>query len=380
VKARKALPFVLAALGLLFVAVLAASPNQDATPFAPDSTSPTGTKALVQLLQSFGANLDVTTDQPPTSADIALALPNTVPEERGDALRAWVGQGHTLVVADPESPLSAPPATGVSVVTSPVLQGDCDVSALARVGALGVEDDNGSSPISGRLFPVPQGATACYTQKPFSFGPSNDDRREAVLVVEPMGRGQIVSLGVPSIWTNQGLGDQDNAALATALLAPRQGTQVAVLQLPSGTVAHTTLSSLISIGVKLAFLQLVLALIVYLFFRGRRLGKPIVEEQPVQIPGSELVSAVGNLLQQTRSPDRAAVLLRADLRRRLGERLGLPVGTSPEVLAATVEARTGIAQDEVLPVVADFSCSTDAELLALTARVDELRREVLGGR
>jgi hypothetical protein len=100
----------------------------------------------------------------------------------------------------------------------------------------------------------------------------------------------------------------------------------------------------------------------------------------VPIPGSELVSAVGNLLQQTKSPDRAAAVLRADLRRRLGERLGLPPGTSPEIVAASIEARAGRPQADVLPVVADLPCPTEADLLALSARIDELRRHVLGGR
>jgi len=131
--------------------------------------------------------------------------------------------------------------------------------------------------------------------------------------------------------------------------------------------------------VKLALVQLVLAFVVYAIFRGRRLGKPVLEPQPVQIPGSELVSAVGNLLQQTKSPDRAAAVLRFDLRRRLCERLGLPGTVSAEVIAASVEARTGIAQETSLPLLVDLPCTTEPQLLDLAGGLDDLRRAVLGG-
>jgi hypothetical protein len=373
---------IAAVIGVLVIAFLAGAPNEEGTPYDPGSTSPTGTKALVQLLGRLGATVDVTSDQPPSS-DIAIAFPNTIPDERDDALRSWVSAGHTLVVADPNSSLVPPEGasneTPTGLVHATVDQGACSVDAVNDARTISVTDDIDAA-ATGRFFPIPTGASGCFTERTTSFGQPGAGDLVAVLVVQPMGRGQIVSMGLPAAFTNAHLDEADNAVLAAALLAPRPGSSVAVLQLPAGTVGHVSLSSLVSIGIKLALLQLVIALIVYLFFRGRRLGKPIAEPQPVQIPGSELVSAVGNLLQQTKSPDRAAVVMRRDLRARLIERLGLPPATSPEVLAATVEARVGIPQDDVLPVVTDLACPSEQELLTLSGQIDDLRRRVLGTR
>ena len=61
----------------------------------------------------------------------------------------------------------------------------------------------------------------------------------------------------------------------------------------------------------------------FALWKGRRLGRPVAETQPVQIAGSELVVAVGNLMQKAGRPEAAASQLRDDLRRDLTSRLGL---------------------------------------------------------
>jgi hypothetical protein len=141
----------------------------------------------------------------------------------------------------------------------------------------------------------------------------------------------------------------------------------------------TSVSDLISIGVRLAFLQAALAFGVYAWWRARRLGPPVLETQLVQIGGSELVAAVGNLLQQTRDPDRAARLLRADLRRRLCERLGLPPGASADVIAEVTAARGGVDRGRVARAVSDIPVRTEDELLDLARDIDIIRTEVLHG-
>jgi len=118
---------------------------------------------------------------------------------------------------------------------------------------------------------------------------------------------------------------------------------------------------------------------VYAWWRARRLGAPVLEPQPVQIAGSELVSAVGNLLQQTRDPDRAARLLRADLRRRLVERVGLPPGAPAEVIAEVTSARSGVDRARVARAVSDIPVRTEDELLDLARDIDVIRTEVLHG-
>jgi hypothetical protein len=170
--------------------------------------------------------------------------------------------------------------------------------------------------------------------------------------------------------------------LAARLLVPADDTSTSILQPDAGSDGGTdrSLGDVLGRGVRLAILQLFVAFVVYALYRARRLGPPILEPQPVEIDGSELVVAVGQLLQQSARPEHAADLLRADTRRRLGERVGVPTGASPAVLADVVAARTTLDPDEVRRLLVDAPVTDDAALLALARDLDSLRQEVLHGR
>ncbi|MEZ5141727.1 MAG: DUF4350 domain-containing protein [Acidimicrobiales bacterium] len=364
-RGARVLPFVLLGIALVLVAVVAGQPNQAGQPYDPDSNGKTGTKGLVGVLEELGARVQVTDRLPPRDVDVALALPGVVPPDREDDLQRWVRGGGVLVVADPTSGLSAPRREAASfggVVDEVMEQRTCTIPAVQGAGTI--------KPGGGFRLGVPPGAGACFT------------REDAAYVVdEPVGRGHIVSLGGARLLTNELLTADDNAVLAAALLAPRDGYRVAVLAVPPGVEPGDgpDLTSLISTGVRLALAQLFLGFVVYAFWRGRRLGRPVAEPQPVELAGSELVDAVGNLLAQTRSPERAAAILRTDLRRDLAERLGLPPDAGPEVIADIAFARTGADRDRVLLAVADAPVVDEAGLLAAARAIDAVRQEVLHG-
>jgi len=382
-RGRRVWPWLAGVVGLVLVGALAGTPNSEGRAFDPTSNGERGTKALVALLKDFDADVKVLADQPPPpDVDIAIAFPGDIPKSREDALRRWVRQGHTLVIADPSSELNpyggeSTRPVGIGFGEVEVRRGACTIDALDQANTMSLGDESFAIR-SARRFAVPPGAQQCFTNVA-ELDEIEEQHDTAVIVSAREGQGHIVSVGAPDIFTNTLLDEADNAVIAVDLLAPRPGQTVAVLQRPAGEVEEPELADLLSTGVKLALVQLVLAFVVYAIFRGRRLGKPVLEPQPVQIPGSELVSAVGNLLQQTKSPDRAAAVLRFDLRRRLCERLGLPGTVSAEVIAASVEARTGIAQETSLPLLVDLPCTTEPQLLDLAGGLDDLRRAVLGG-
>ena len=98
---------------------------------------------------------------------------------------------------------------------------------------------------------------------------------------------------------------------------------------------------------RLALGQLLVAFVVFALWRARRLGKPVAEVPPVQIAASELVVAVGNLLQKSGKPEAAAARLRADLHRELVGRLGVSPSASADVVADLASQRTGVDRDKV---------------------------------
>lgn len=358
---RGVLPFAVLALALVLAALLAGRPPDTGVPLDPRSTGPFGTKALVDVLDELGAEVRVAEGLPDDGDGVALLLDDQLDDEQRDALLAWVAEGNRLVVADRFSPLQPEQVDVVSLglATPSLAPGDCPLDALEPVGRI-------TAP-AGTVHEVPDGAVGCYPRNGGWW-----------LVAREEGEGTVVSLGGPQTFTNVELGRADNALLAASLLLPPEDGAVAVLDAPPPAAAEAGLLDLIPTGVKLAIVQLLVAFGVVVLWRARRLGRPVVEPSPVEVPGSELVVARGNLLQAAGAPGHAAAFLRDDARRMLTERLGLVPAASPETIADAAAARTGAERAQVLAVLTGEDGQVgDAGLVALCQAIEEVRRATL---
>jgi hypothetical protein len=366
---RRALPWVAVVLGVALVVAVAGRGAEEGNPLDPASPGPLGTKGLVEVLRGLGGRVTVSAGQPGTGTDTALLLSDDLTPQRRQGLLDWVHRGGTLVVADPSSGV-----TRVEPVGSTRF-GLLDAEIERRCAVPALRDAERVAAPGGVVFEIPEGQGAPgnrpgATQACF---PRNDG---AWLLVQPLGGGTVVRLGGASALVNQQLGEADNAILLASLLVPVEGTAVQVLQppLPGGGTAG--LGDLIAPRVRLALWQLVVAFVLLALWRARRLGRPVAEPQPVQLPGAELVVAVGNLLQRARGRGQAAGLLTDDLRRSLAERLGLPPSTPADQVADTVAERTGIPRERVLRTLTRTTPRDEAGLVALSQAVDTIRREV----
>ncbi len=353
--------FGLVLVGLLVLVVLVSGGGDDGgDPLDPTSTSPDGAKALVELLDRYG-EVHVERGVPSAEVDTAILLSDRLDDERRTDLVDWVAEGGTLVVADPSSlltpevastsPFNALPERGLE-------RGECDIDALAGVGEV--------DPGGGFAYDVAELSPSCF-----------GDGREAFLVTIDHGAGTVVAVGGPEPFLNRSLGSNDDAVLATALLVPEDGTRVAFVEGSTPGAGDQSLLDLVPWRVEQAILQLGIAFLVYVAFRARRAGRPISEPVPAPIAGSELVAAVGRLHQQSRTPDQAAAVLRADLRRTLTRRLGLPADTPVDALADAVTGLGGDADRVRMALDEGRVPADDAALVALAHEIDELRLEVL---
>jgi hypothetical protein len=293
-------------------------------------------------------------------ASVLVASDELADQDRA-LLGSWAARGTTVVVADPRSPLLR--TVGVRVQDEaflhPVLSRRCPVSALAGVERVEA---------SGARFHVPAGATACFT-----------DADGAWMVVVPWGRGNVVALGDAAVLTNARLGRADHAELAVSLLAPLRGPSPALVLRPGGPGrGRARLLDMVPAKVKLAALQLGVSFAVVCLWRARRLGRPVPEQPPVQVPGSELVVAVGNLLQRGRARDQAARMIAADLRQTLLRRLGLPADATDQVLAEAAAAAGGGDAAAVLGALAPGPLPDEAALLRFAQEAERVRGELVG--
>ncbi len=338
-------------------------------PLDPTSTSPDGAKALALLLDQAGPGVDQV-DGPPAAGAGGIAL---VLQDRRDAtahrrLVDWVRSGGTLVVADRDLvlALAAPQRQsgpgGLTGVSGP-LAPDCGLAVVGGVDSIEVADGLGLR--------VPPGATGCF----------RTTGGGAFLVVESLGAGTVVLLGSPDPWTNNHLGHLDNSVLAANLLAATpSGPRVQWIVARRAGGGHLTLLQLMPPRVKEALIELMVALVLLALWRGRRLGRPVIEIPPVELAGSELVVAVGNLLHQGGRLDDAAAILRAGVRRGIVDQLGVPPSATPDTMATVVAARTGLDRDMILATVAGPEPTGEAGLVALAGQADTIRQEMAHGR
>lgn len=349
-------------MAVIVVAVLAVGrPPSQGAPLDPSSTAPLGTAGLVSLLEELGADVEVDDALPGPDYDVALVLVDTLDDAGRARLEVWVDAGGTLVVADPGSTLHPFPVgttTVLGVVDVP-FDRTCDLQALALVGP--VRPPSGS--VGYELVP---GAVGCYRQGDVAF-----------VAAAPQGAGVVVAVGGAGIFTNGAIGEADNAVLAAGLLVPEPGAGVVILGPPSPGGGNDGLSELVGDNVKAALVQAALAFVIYAWWRARRLGLPVVEPQLVELEASELVVAVGRLLQQARHHDEAARLVGDDLRRRLAERLGLGPDGPAEQVAEVASARSGIPADTILSAMVPPPMGDTDALVAHGTHAEAIRQEVL---
>ena len=355
-RTRPWLRWVLLAAAVALAALVVGRPAEDGEPLDPTSSGPLGTLGLVRTLEALGAEVVVAPGVPAPDVDVAVLLGDRLGQAGQDDLLAWARAGGTLVVADPSSPLVQVEVAG-ELVDPTRRAGGCGIDALEDVRELSVE---------GVGFDVGFRGRGCLS----------GESGTSFVVATEVGNGTVVAVGGAAVWVNERLDDADNAVLASALLAPSAGTRVAVVLPPLVGGGTATLTDLVGDGTKQALLQLGIAFLLYALWRGRRLGRPVAEPQPVELAASELVVAVGDLLQQGRHHGRAAAVIRDDLRRRLAERLGLDPAAPPGHVADVAATRTALDRQRLLDLLTPGPTGGDDELVAVAAGASAVTEEL----
>lgn len=238
----------------------------------------------------------------------------------------------TVVVLDPETPGDADPAAlrefvedGGRLLAGGAIPADWLDELVAN------EPHWSGAPVrrSAPLAPVPEvtGVDAVRAAGPGSWTgtgealPALGDGRRALLAVASVGPGRLLLLADASPLQNRLLGEADNAALGLALAGPR-GRRVAFVESVHGYGPASGISAIP--GNWLAALGgLVLAALVFMVARGRRLGPPELEARELPPPRRDYVESLAAVLARTGRPQEAVEPVRAEARRRIARRAGL---------------------------------------------------------
>ncbi|HWG72638.1 MAG TPA: DUF4350 domain-containing protein [Acidimicrobiales bacterium] len=355
------------AAAVVLIALIAGAPPANRSPLDPSSTAPDGTKALVLLLRSLGADVHIGPVAPADAHGVALVLQDDLNDADRSRLSTWVDAGGELVITDPASDLSG---VAIDESTSDAIFGATGRARIDRACTLpALQQVRSIVPSGAILLRAAPGQAGC-----FAAG------RGDVLVVREQGAGLVVVVGGAAPWVNANLNKADNGVLAATLLAPTAGTDVTFVGASRVGGGSQGLLALISPRLKEAFWGMIGAFFLIVLWRARRLGRPVPDVVPVELPGSGLVVATGNLLQEAGQRARAAEILRADLRRILADRLGVDAHLPPQTVAEVASARMGIDSKSLAVALAGPPPASDGELLALARTVETTRQEVVGAR
>lgn len=368
-------------------------------PFDIDSSQPDGLRAVRLLLEQQGVRVErapasslLEPQQPSVSdapAAVVMMAPSVAAPDELEALLELADRGTLVVLGEPLPEDTADEAFDTMELTAleqaqlltgriladtpamPVEPEPCDIDELADLGPL---DTAFAFPM-----PVEEGRQVCFAEPDGTY-----------VAREQRGSGAVVTLAAPFLWVNARLQPQKeeggaplaNGATAVRLLGEAlRVTFVDPVPSPGATpTGQRSPLDLLPLPVELALAQLLGAFAIFIWWRSRRLGRPVAESLPVEIAGSELVGAVGDLLRRRGNVGRAAATLRADTRRVLCERLGLGPDPAPVALVEIVAARTGRDAAAVGAALYDDPAApvTDGDALAqLSITLDAIRQEVL---
>lgn len=360
----RARPVALVALVVVVGAVLwaALSPSAGA-PYGPANAGPQGAKGLDLLLGRLGVVVDTSGRVPRAGRGVVLVLQDQLNDASRAQLLRWVGRGGALVVADPLSPLAAA-AVAQGLPNQPLLAPGALAPACRAPWTAGVAlIDPGPDP----LLEVAGGTKPCFAQDTNAFA-----------LARRHGRGEVVALGGPDLWSNALLGHQDNALLAADLLASSRGATVAWLTLPRLAGGDETLWGLVPWRVKVFLVTAAAALVVACAAQARRLGRYVAEDPVVPVPASELVAATGRLMALNLHYQAAVSLLREQACRELKAGLGQPAEAPAATVARVAALRAGLPVDETVATLAGPLPANEDQLMPMAVAVQRLRGEALG--
>ncbi|CND89848.1 Uncharacterised protein [Mycobacterium tuberculosis] len=370
---RSARGVVAALLALAVVAVILAALRPSTPPEALDPESPKqdGARAVAEILRQDGTDVTVarTMQDALLAADPSGVMVVTRTERlTDDDLRMLSGTQVDLL-------LVRPTAYALDDLAPQIRRSGPSFEETAAPGcALPVASLAGTVAFhESETYEITGPGTACY---PTEYG-------GARVVQVSTGSRTVTVLGSAAPLTNRRLTEAGNAALAMNLAGAGTSTVWLVPNLPEAGEAagQRSLGDLLPFGVKLFFLELLVAVLLVALWRARRLGPVVAEALPVIVRSAETVEGRARLYRAGRARGRASDALRSGARERLVPLLGLPLGSAQDPSAAqeivaAVARRTPYNETYVGAALYGPEPLDDAGLIALTDVLDDLERQV----
>ncbi len=366
---RARFPLAIGAL-LVLIGLLAAlpEPRTSATPLAPDNPQSVGARAVAQILERHGVDVEYTQRFADVLAADARGVTVAVMRDTAltdDQVSALTDLQSDLVLVD--APWAASVIAGVEAgwtdEDDAPRSASCDDPDALAAGAI----------VAGGTLSGPADATFCFP------APGEPEGTGAYAVTQVDGR-RVAVLSSAEPLTNRSLATAGNAALVLRVLGRDDHL---VWYIPSWqdpwTGSSSDEESLVSTmppWIDPLVGMLVVVALVAAVWRGRRFGRLVVEPLPVVVRSGETTRGRGRLYRRARAHGHAAAALRAAAAARCAARLGLPRSADAAALVDAIARATGRDAHAVADLLYGPPPHDDPGLARLAAYLDDLESEV----
>lgn len=353
---------LLAGIALTATRFVATTPTLGGT-LSPESHSPTGARALAELLRQQGIEVEVVRssdaaiDAVQDDAVLVTADPFSLQD---DTVLRMINAPGRIVFLSSSSRLLRLTGLGEPAVasTDPVRSG-CDLPEFARVGEIRPD----------RVFTPSAETIGCFV------GAGGE---AAVLVLDDATQSVAIVDGT-KLLANERLTEGGNAALGLALLGQSSRIVWYVPSLLDGDItaeSEETLGSLTPDWVTPVLTLFAIAAFAAILWRGRRFGPLVAESLPVTVRASETMHGRARLTERSADAPHAAVAIRAGAVRRLAQRLALGDRATPIDVAAAAADRLQIPRTSLTELLVGPAPASDADLIALARGLADLEAAV----
>jgi hypothetical protein len=386
VKGSRAEWIVLAALVVVTAAVaaLAGDPHAADPETVPDPSTynprGSGTMALYVWLQELGLPVrrwERPSTELPARATLLLVLGPRIPLEGAElhALEEWVRGGGILLLADDQV---GRPVPGV-LAGAPVLSFGLEPHIGERPQAL---TPAFPSPYAAGVQTIePTGRVRFQRQRPEGWAPLFGDRAGDVLAIRRSGKGAVLALSDPALFSNARLEVAGHARLILNIAQAHAASgEVLVDEFHHG---HGHRGSLLRYFTATAapwmLGQAALAVLALVLARGTRFGPPVPAGDPERASSLEYVGALGDLYRRARARRLAGRTLARSLRTTLTRALGAQPGEEVVGLAARAARRLGVPAERVRACLepGPAAMASDEELVKLAQAVHRIETRLL---
>jgi hypothetical protein len=335
----------------------------------------TGSQGLYVWLQELGVKIR-RWERPladlPDEAKVLLVLGPRLPLEESElkALEAWVQGGGVLVLADDAvgGPVpgvrTGPPALRFGL--RPRLGGSAESvrPAFPSPYAAGVETIH---PITRVRF---------HRAIPEGWAPLFAERVGDVVAIKRLGRGTLIAVADPGLFSNARIEVAGHARLALNIVQGHRGSGVVLVDEFHHGHGHqgSVLRYLRGTAAPWILAQAALAFLAFLVARGTRFGEPVSAGEGMRASSLEYVGALGDLYRRAGARQLAVEALARSFRRHLAEALGARAGEEAARLGARAARRFRVKAEAVNACLAPEAgpAASDEALLEFAHAVHRL--------